>query len=68
MPTKPKQQRADNQAHVKEKVLQSFREWCGLYRKAPTDASIREFTADMDGIFEGVSAAELVAFIRSESR
>ena len=59
MPTKPKQQRADNQARLKVAVLKSFQEWCELNRRAPNDAAIQEFTADMDGTFAGVSAAEL---------
>ena len=54
MPTKPKQQRVDNQARLKAEVVKSFREWCELLHKATNEAAAQEFTADMDGTFEGV--------------
>ena len=68
MPTKPKQQRADNQAHLREAVIRAFEEWCALEGRAPNEAAAAEFTADMDGTFQGATQAELMAFIRSSPR
>jgi hypothetical protein len=66
MPTKPKQQKIDNQNQNRKVVIDSFREWCQLSRKAPNEAAATEFTADMEGLYGGTSIAELKAFIRSD--
>lgn len=66
MPTKPKQQRAYHQAHLRDAVVKAFQEWCVLYKKTPNESAAREFTSDMGGVFEGTSSVELMAFIRSD--
>ena len=66
MPTKPKQQMAVLQSKNRDVVVAAFREFCAAHRLAPNEAAAREFTADMDGLFEGTPAAELLAFIRSD--
>lgn len=66
MPTKPKQQRAANQAQLRAAVVKGFQEWCGLNKRAPNEAAAEEFTAEMDGVFGGTPSAELMAFIRSD--